>query len=111
MRLVEQWPLDPLKSAERDFGAELRKRVAQAFSQKESSFIADPEKCDKSLETLQKINSNYYKTRYPFGKNKVGAFGLPYEQVCELSSDKALKEFEQDRKRKGFFKDFRFVQT
>ena len=104
MRLVEQWPLDPTKSAKRDLGALLRKKIGEAFPQGEASSVPDLAKCDRTLDALNKINSDFYKKKYAFGDTKFGATGMDYEQVHISVSDEGLKQIDKEFGGKGFFK-------
>nr|XP_033773886.1 ubiquinol-cytochrome-c reductase complex assembly factor 2 isoform X2 [Geotrypetes seraphini] len=64
LKLCEEWPLDNTKWG-RDLGAFLRERVAQAFREGESTQISDPETCDQIYDSLARINSNFYRYKYP----------------------------------------------
>ncbi|XP_057279532.1 ubiquinol-cytochrome-c reductase complex assembly factor 2 isoform X2 [Pezoporus wallicus] len=64
LRLCEEWPVEDTKR-QRDLGAFLRQRVAQAFREGENTHIADPENCDQMYESLVRIHTNYYKNKYP----------------------------------------------
>nr|DBA33819.1 TPA: hypothetical protein GDO54_001449 [Pyxicephalus adspersus] len=55
LKLCEEWPVDETRRG-RDLGSFLRQRVAQ---------IQDPEVCDQMYESLNRINSSYYKEKYP----------------------------------------------
>ncbi|KAM9292307.1 ubiquinol-cytochrome c reductase complex assembly factor 2 [Gastrophryne carolinensis] len=64
LKLCEEWPVDETRRG-RDLGAFLRQRVAQAFREGENTQIQDPEVCDQMYESLNRINSNYYREKYP----------------------------------------------
>nr|XP_033809914.1 ubiquinol-cytochrome-c reductase complex assembly factor 2-like [Geotrypetes seraphini] len=64
LKLCEEWPLDNTKWGW-DLGAFLRERVAQAFREGESTQISDPETCDQIYDSLARINSNFYRYKYP----------------------------------------------
>ncbi|CAI9541708.1 unnamed protein product, partial [Staurois parvus] len=62
LKLCEEWPVDETRKG-RDLGAFLRQRVTQAFREGETTQIQDPEVCDQMYESLNRINSNYYKEK------------------------------------------------
>ncbi|XP_053562835.1 ubiquinol-cytochrome-c reductase complex assembly factor 2 [Bombina bombina] len=64
LKLCEEWPVEETRRG-RDLGAFLRQRVAQAFREGESTQVADPEACDQMYESLNRINNNCYKEKYP----------------------------------------------
>ncbi|KAM4044956.1 ubiquinol-cytochrome c reductase complex assembly factor 2 [Anomaloglossus baeobatrachus] len=64
LKLCEEWPVDETRRG-RDLGALLRQRVAQAFKEGENTEIQDPEACDQMYESLSRLNSNYYREKYP----------------------------------------------
>ncbi|XP_006813354.1 ubiquinol-cytochrome c reductase complex assembly factor 2-like [Saccoglossus kowalevskii] len=64
LRLCQEWPLDETKRG-RDLGKHIRDRVAIAFKHGEHTKITDEKECDRMLENLQKINTDYYKNKYP----------------------------------------------
>ncbi|XP_039620748.1 ubiquinol-cytochrome-c reductase complex assembly factor 2 [Polypterus senegalus] len=64
LRLCEEWPRDASKQ-DRDLGTFMRQRIAVAFREGENTQIADPEKCDQMYESLARINSNFYKSKFP----------------------------------------------
>ncbi|KAK2180559.1 hypothetical protein NP493_438g02023 [Ridgeia piscesae] len=88
LRLCEEWPLDKTKTG-RDLGAFIRKQVADAFKQGESSNI-DPQQCDKVYESLMKVKTNYYKKMYPRAPEK-GCSGLTAEECNVMVSNEARK--------------------
>ena len=96
MRVVEQWPLDPSKSANRDIAAVLRKKVGEAFSQGEASAIPDKAKCDRILESIQKITSDSHRKKYPFTNITHGASGMTYEEAVNAVSDEGMKMIEKE---------------
>ncbi|XP_030076237.1 ubiquinol-cytochrome c reductase complex assembly factor 2 [Microcaecilia unicolor] len=64
LKLCEEWPLDETKWG-RDLGAFLRERVAHTFREGENTQISDPETCDQMYDSLARINSNFYRYKYP----------------------------------------------
>ncbi|XP_068122243.1 ubiquinol-cytochrome c reductase complex assembly factor 2 [Hyperolius riggenbachi] len=62
LKLCEEWPVDESRRG-RDLGAYLRQRVAQVFREGENTQIQDPEVCDQMYESLNRINSNYYREK------------------------------------------------
>ncbi|XP_072278679.1 ubiquinol-cytochrome c reductase complex assembly factor 2 [Pyxicephalus adspersus] len=64
LKLCEEWPVDETRRG-RDLGSFLRQRVAQVFREGENTQIQDPEVCDQMYESLNRINSSYYKEKYP----------------------------------------------
>ncbi|XP_076440281.1 ubiquinol-cytochrome c reductase complex assembly factor 2-like [Babylonia areolata] len=101
-RLCEAWPLDPSKPG-RDIAAVIRKRVAEAFKMGENTQISDVAKCDRSYESLQKLNTDFYKTKYQdkTATRTVGAAGLTYEQCHAVMASETLEELRQTEI--GFF--------
>ncbi|KAL4645818.1 ubiquinol-cytochrome-c reductase complex assembly factor 2 [Arapaima gigas] len=68
LKLCEEWPKDESKKG-RDLGTFLRQRVALAFREGENTQISDPDKCDQMYESLVRINSNYYRDKFPRAKD------------------------------------------
>ncbi|XP_073472150.1 ubiquinol-cytochrome c reductase complex assembly factor 2 [Aquarana catesbeiana] len=64
LKLCEEWPVDETRKG-RDLGAFLRQRVAQVFREGDNTQIQDPEVCDQMHESLNRINNNHYKEKYP----------------------------------------------
>ncbi|XP_073431704.1 ubiquinol-cytochrome c reductase complex assembly factor 2 [Dendrobates tinctorius] len=64
LKLCEEWPVDESRRG-RDLGAVLRQRVAQAFKEGDNTEFQDPEACDQMYESLSRLNSNYYREKYP----------------------------------------------
>ncbi|KAG8588892.1 hypothetical protein GDO81_006141 [Engystomops pustulosus] len=64
LKLCEEWPVDETRRG-RDLGAFLRQRVVQAFKEGENTQIQDPEGCDQIYESLNRLNGNYYREKYP----------------------------------------------
>ena len=96
MRVVEQWPLHPSKSANRDIASVLRQKVGEAFAQGEASAIPDKAKCDKTLESLQKITSDVHRKKYPFTSVMHGATGMTYEEAVNAVSDEGMKMIDKE---------------
>ncbi|XP_063813296.1 ubiquinol-cytochrome-c reductase complex assembly factor 2 [Pseudophryne corroboree] len=64
LKLCEEWPVDESRRG-RDFGAFLRERVAHAFREGDITQVQDPEACDQMYDSLSRMNSNYYREKYP----------------------------------------------
>ncbi|XP_070533457.1 ubiquinol-cytochrome c reductase complex assembly factor 2-like [Ptychodera flava] len=64
LRLCQKWPLDDTKHG-RDLAAHIRERVAMAFKHGDNTQIADEKECDRIYDNLQKINTDYFKNKYP----------------------------------------------
>ena len=108
MRVVEQWPLDPSKSAKRDIASVLRKKVGEAFSQGEASTIPAKAKCDRTLESLQKITSDFHKKKYPFTSVIHGATGMTYEEAHGGVSEEGMKVIEKEHGSSGLLGKIKF---
>ncbi|XP_059806447.1 ubiquinol-cytochrome-c reductase complex assembly factor 2 isoform X2 [Hypanus sabinus] len=94
LRLCEEWPLDHTKKG-RDLGAFLRQRVALAFREGENTQIADQEKCDQMYESLARINSAYYKKKYP--RLRITSFtGVTAEECRMVLATEQKKKEEQN---------------
>ena len=93
LRLCEGWPIDKTKTG-RDLGSLIRKKVAEAFRQGDSSNV-DPQQCDKVLESLVKIKTNYYKNMYPRAQEEKGCSGLTAEECNVMVSSEARKYLER----------------
>ncbi|XP_069797811.1 ubiquinol-cytochrome-c reductase complex assembly factor 2 isoform X3 [Narcine bancroftii] len=96
LRLCEEWPLDRTKKG-RDLGAFLRQRVALAFREGESTQIADPEICDQMYESLARINSAYYKNKYPRLRN-TSFTGITVEECQLVLATDNMKQVEEMKK-------------
>ncbi|XP_060701146.1 ubiquinol-cytochrome-c reductase complex assembly factor 2 [Hemiscyllium ocellatum] len=103
LKLCEEWPLDHTKKG-RDLGAFIRQRVAQCFREGESSQIADPEKCDRMYESLARINSGYYKNKYPRLRN-TSFTGVTVEECQMVLATDNMKQMEEMKK--GMWKKIR----
>ncbi|XP_055510541.1 ubiquinol-cytochrome-c reductase complex assembly factor 2 isoform X2 [Leucoraja erinacea] len=103
LRLCEEWPLDQSKAG-RDLGAFLRQRVALAFREGESTQIADPEKCDQVYDSLARINSAYYKNKYPRLRNTCFT-GVTVEECRMVLATDNMKQMEEMKK--GMWKKLR----
>ncbi|KAK6182680.1 hypothetical protein SNE40_010307 [Patella caerulea] len=71
MRLCSEWKLDETKAG-RDLGFIIRESVARGFKNGEASAI-DEEKCERSYNALQKLNSNYYREKYPYTRESASS--------------------------------------
>ncbi|KAM4795503.1 ubiquinol-cytochrome c reductase complex assembly factor 2 [Rhinophrynus dorsalis] len=64
LKLCEEWPIDETRRG-RDLGAYIRQRVAQAFREGENTQVENPEACDQMYDSLSRMNSNYYREKFP----------------------------------------------
>ncbi|XP_075051829.1 ubiquinol-cytochrome c reductase complex assembly factor 2 [Mixophyes fleayi] len=64
LKICEEWPVDETRRG-RDLGAFLRERVAQFFREGEITQVQDPDACDQMYDSLSRMNSNYYREKYP----------------------------------------------
>ncbi|XP_057279531.1 ubiquinol-cytochrome-c reductase complex assembly factor 2 isoform X1 [Pezoporus wallicus] len=103
LRLCEEWPVEDTKR-QRDLGAFLRQRVAQAFREGENTHIADPENCDQMYESLVRIHTNYYKNKYPRLKD-TNFTGVTVEDCKMILATDVLQQMEDMKK--GMWKKLR----
>ncbi|NXB20298.1 UQCC2 factor, partial [Rhagologus leucostigma] len=96
LRLCEEWPVEEAKR-QRDLGAFLRQRVAQAFREGENTPISDPEACDQMYESLVRIHTNFYKNKYPRLKNTTFT-GVTVEDCRMILATDILKQMEDMKK-------------
>ncbi|NWQ59525.1 UQCC2 factor, partial [Neopipo cinnamomea] len=96
LRLCEEWPVEETKR-QRDLGAALRQRVAQAFREGENTPISDPEACDQMYESLVRIHTNYYKNKYPRLKDTTFT-GVTVEDCRMILATDILKQMEDMKK-------------
>ncbi|XP_062365666.1 ubiquinol-cytochrome c reductase complex assembly factor 2 [Cinclus cinclus] len=96
LRLCEEWPVEDSKR-QRDLGAVLRQRVAQAFREGENTPISDPEACDQMYESLVKIHTNFYKNKYPRLKDTTFT-GVTVEDCRTILATDILKQMEDMKK-------------
>ncbi|XP_078497378.1 ubiquinol-cytochrome c reductase complex assembly factor 2 [Lissotriton helveticus] len=96
LKLCEEWPLDETKRG-RDLGVFLRQRVAQAFREGENTQIANPETCDLMYESLARINSNFYREKYPRLKD-TSFTGVTAEECRMVLATDSLDQMEDDKK-------------
>ncbi|XP_064029907.1 ubiquinol-cytochrome c reductase complex assembly factor 2 isoform X2 [Pogoniulus pusillus] len=96
LRLCEEWPVEETKR-QRDLGAVLRQRVAQAFRQGENTQVADPEACDQMYESLLRIHTNYYRNKYPRLKD-TNFTGVTVEDCRMILATDILKQMEEMKK-------------
>ncbi|NP_001279403.1 ubiquinol-cytochrome-c reductase complex assembly factor 2 [Callorhinchus milii] len=103
LRLCEEWPIDRTKKG-RDLGTFLRQRVAQVFREGESTQIADVEKCDQMYESLIRLNTNYYRTKFPRLTN-TSFTGVTVEECQAVLATDNMKQMEEMKK--GIWKKLR----
>ncbi|NXY56984.1 UQCC2 factor, partial [Callaeas wilsoni] len=122
LRLCEEWPVEEAKR-QRDLGAFLRQRVAQAFREGENTqagggeggreggtpaapawegagsgpAISDPEACDQMYESLVRIHTNFYKNKYPRLKDTTFT-GVTVEDCRMILATDILKQMESMKK-------------
>ncbi|NWS27725.1 UQCC2 factor, partial [Polioptila caerulea] len=96
LRLCEEWPVEETKR-QRDLGAFLRQRVAQAFREGENTPISDPEACDQMYESLVRIHTNFYKNKYPRLKDTTFT-GVTVEDCRGILATDILKQMEDMKK-------------
>ncbi|NXO43620.1 UQCC2 factor, partial [Locustella ochotensis] len=96
LRLCEEWPTEDSKW-QRDLGAFLRQRVAQAFREGENTPISDPEACDQMYESLVRIQTNFYKNKYPRLKDTTFT-GVTVEDCRMILATDILKQMEDMKK-------------
>ncbi|NXY13153.1 UQCC2 factor, partial [Atrichornis clamosus] len=96
LRLCEEWPMEKRKQ-QRDLGAVLRQRVAQAFREGENTPISDPEACDQMYESLVRIHTNFYKNKYPRLKETTFT-GVTVEDCRTILATDILKQMEDMKK-------------
>uniref|UniRef100_A0A2L2YDI3 Mitochondrial nucleoid factor 1 n=1 Tax=Parasteatoda tepidariorum TaxID=114398 RepID=A0A2L2YDI3_PARTP len=95
LRLCEKWGVDVTKKG-RDLGEVIRQQVAKEFSRGEATNISNLKECEKKLESLNRLASNYYGTKYKRGKY-VSASNLTLEQCREVLSTEGLKRIEESK--------------
>ncbi|XP_062997380.1 ubiquinol-cytochrome c reductase complex assembly factor 2 [Elgaria multicarinata webbii] len=98
LKLCEEWPVEETKRG-RDLGAFLRQRVAQSFREGENTQISDPVTCDEMFESLARIHTNYYKTKYPRLKD-TSFTGVTVEECKMVLATDTLKQIEEVNKGK-----------
>ncbi|XP_018602429.1 ubiquinol-cytochrome-c reductase complex assembly factor 2 [Scleropages formosus] len=96
LKLCEEWPKDESKKG-RDLGTFLRQRVALAFREGENTQISDPEKCDQMYESLVRINSNYYKEKFPRAKD-TSFTGVTVEECRVLLSSGNMQQMDEEKR-------------
>ncbi|KAM8975638.1 ubiquinol-cytochrome c reductase complex assembly factor 2 [Pelodytes ibericus] len=64
LKLCEEWTVDESRRG-RDLGSVIRQRVAQAFREGENTQVHDPEVCDQMYDSLNRMNNNLYREKYP----------------------------------------------
>ncbi|XP_003220442.1 ubiquinol-cytochrome c reductase complex assembly factor 2 [Anolis sagrei] len=98
LKLCEEWPVEESKRG-RDLGTFLRQRVAQAFREGENTQIPDPVTCDEMFESLARIHTNHYKTKYPRLKD-TSFTGVTVEECKMVLATDSLKQLEEAKKGK-----------
>ncbi|NXH38288.1 UQCC2 factor, partial [Dicaeum eximium] len=96
LRLCEEWPVEDTKR-QRDLGAFVRQRVAQAFREGENTQISDPEACDQMYESLVRIHTNFYKKKYPRLKDTTFT-GVTLEDCRTILATDILKQMGDGKK-------------
>ncbi|KAJ8390512.1 hypothetical protein AAFF_G00103090 [Aldrovandia affinis] len=96
LKLCEEWPRDESKKG-RDLGTFLRQRVAHAFREGENTQISDPEKCDQMYESLARINSNFYREKFPRAKD-TSFTGVTVEECRVLLSTGSMQQMDEEKK-------------
>lgn len=97
LKLCEEWPIDTSKQG-RDLAVAIRQTVADAFRKGENTPIADPAKCDRDYESLQKLNTNYYRNKYTSSSSRrtLGATGLSLDECRTVMSTESLEELKYE---------------
>ncbi|KAG8451033.1 hypothetical protein GDO86_003349 [Hymenochirus boettgeri] len=103
MKLCEDWPLDDTRIG-RDLGAFLRQRVAQAFREGDNTQVYEPVACDQMWDSLSRLNTSYYKEKYPRVHDTSFTEVTAEEYQMVLASDN-LKHLEEMKK--GIWKRLR----
>ncbi|KAE8601273.1 hypothetical protein XENTR_v10013610 [Xenopus tropicalis] len=103
LKLCEEWPVDETRVG-RDLGAFIRQRVAQAFREGESTQVDDPDACDEMYASLNRMNTNYYREKYPRLQDTSFTEVTAEEYKMVLASDN-LKQMEEMKK--GMWKRLR----
>ncbi|KAJ8257365.1 hypothetical protein GJAV_G00184830 [Gymnothorax javanicus] len=96
LKLCEEWPRDESKKG-RDLGTFLRQRVAHAFREGENTQLSDPEKCDQMYESLVRINSNFYREKFPRAKD-TSFTGVTVEECRVLLSTGTMQQMDEEKK-------------
>lgn len=94
-RLCEEWPLDNTKHG-RDLAVVIRQKIAEAFKMGETSRLPDEAKCDRAYESLQKLNTDFYRTKYSSQTvtRNAGATGVSYKDCKVIMSTDVMKELQ-----------------
>ncbi|XP_029429165.1 ubiquinol-cytochrome-c reductase complex assembly factor 2 [Rhinatrema bivittatum] len=103
LKLCEEWPLDDTKQG-RDLGAFLRQRVAQAFREGESTQVSDTETCDQMYDSLARINSSFYRYKYPRLRD-TSFTEVTLEECRMVLATDSMKQMEEAKK--GLWKKLR----
>lgn len=91
LRLCEKWGVDSTKKG-RDLGEFIRQQVAKEFSQGGASNISNIKECERKLQSLNRLATNYYGNKYKFTKEAT-ASTLTLEECKRMLSTDTLKEF------------------
>ncbi|KPP64126.1 hypothetical protein Z043_117567, partial [Scleropages formosus] len=59
--------------------------------------ISDPEKCDQMYESLVRINSNYYKEKFPRAKD-TSFTGVTVEECRVLLSSGNMQQMDEEKR-------------
>ncbi|XP_063420465.1 uncharacterized protein LOC134705674 [Mytilus trossulus] len=93
LRLCSEWPVD-ISKTDRDLGTYIRKVVGERFKLGEASQI-DEKECKRQYEALQKINTDYYKTKYEIPLRK-GCTGLSADELHDHLSTQSMEAMSRE---------------
>lgn len=96
LRLLEKWPVDASKGADRDLGEYLRKRVTEGFKHGEASAVNE-EECHRIYSSLNRIASGTYAAKYPRSLTSTST-GLSAEECHQVMSKEFLNAVEEQDK-------------
>ena len=66
VKLCQQWPMFNERSKYVNvLGSYMQNQVHEKFAYKESTQFEDPAKCDRTLESLERLLNDHYKQKYP----------------------------------------------
>ncbi|KAF8773949.1 ubiquinol-cytochrome-c reductase complex assembly factor 2-like [Argiope bruennichi] len=95
LRVCEKWGVDPTKKG-RDLGEFIRQQVAKEFNRGEASNIQNLKECEKKLESLNRIASNYYGKQFQRSKYAT-ATGLTLEECKQVLSTEGLQKINRSK--------------
>ncbi|GBN22985.1 Ubiquinol-cytochrome-c reductase complex assembly factor 2 [Araneus ventricosus] len=95
LRVCEKWGVDSTKKG-RDLGEFIRQLVAKEFSRGEASTIQNLKECEKKLESLNRLASNYYGKQFKRSKY-VSATGLSLEECKQVLSTEGLEKINRSK--------------